>query len=274
MSKIMVLLIGLLAIPSTIVLAQDGLGLSVNGQKVVPVGQLENFVYFPGDARIDARSFFGDIRCAALPGFSGTGLGFELDQVIKDPGVEPEAKYDISGAESISYSPGSGDISITFADGADPGCTHEIPAVGTITGTDGTSDPGSFWISDFGALFDVVYEVPESGDGFTIRVTNSNQIMPLRNISVRFSAPVSDSTTDFLAALGTVSSSGTENEWIWTIPLLWPNGATEDETTLEVVTTDVTTGVSVAEIESFSRKSVLESNPRRLVTVVNTSTSR
>jgi len=269
MSRITFVLAGLLALPSGGLLAQDGLGLSINGQTVVPVGQLENFVYYPGEARIDARSFFSDIRCAQLPGFSGTGLGFELDQVIKEAGVEPEAKYDISGAESISYSPETGGITIEFAAGAAPECAHEIPAVGMID-QNGMSDPGVFWASDFGALFKVVYELPESGDGFTIRVMNNSTIMPLRNVAVRFEAPVDATFSPGLGADPVPDGSG---QWIWTIPLLWPEGAKEDQATLDVITADLGSGVTVEDISSQSRESYPDLEPV-LLTLVNTSTSR
>lgn len=270
MSRKSLPLIILFALFSSPTFGQSALGLSVNGRVVVPVGQLEKFVYHPGDARIDARSFFSDIRCAGLPDFPGAGLGFELDQVIKEEGVEPEAKYDISGAEAITFTPESGDISITFADGAAPECTHEIPAVGMIDEADGSSDPGAFWVSDFGPLFEVVYELPESGDGFRIRVKNSSKIMPLRNVSIRFSAPDGAS---FSVALGSDPILDGSGQWVWTIPLLWPEGAEEDQATLDVLTSDFGAGVAVEDISSQPRESFPSLEPV-LVTVVNTSTSR
>lgn len=261
---------------------QTKLGLSINDQKIAPVGQLESFIYKPGidsdndgvfdtPASFEVKTFFGDVRCDQLQPFDPeTSLvTLELDQVIKGEVVEPEAKYDISGVESIVYNPATGEVSITVAEGEDAGCTHEIPAIGVIY-SDGTSDPGTFWSSGFDPLFNVSYELPGLGAGFRIRVRNTSPITALREIGIHFSAPGDSS---FEPALGSVSWDEQSGTGVWSIPLLWPQGADDDESVIDVLTADVAEGVSVAEISSLSRESYPAIGPA-LITVVNTSTRR
>lgn len=281
MCKSSILFAGVILLFSSPAFGQTKLGLSINGQIVAPVGELESFVYKPGsdidnDGSIDnaifeAKTFFGDVRCDQLQRFDveTSRVALELDQVIKAAGVEPDAKYDISGADSIVYNTQTGEISITVAAGADPGCTHNVPVVGIIDGN-GMADPGTFWISGFEPLFKVSYSLPPAGEGFRITVKNASKITPFRNITVKFSAPA-DST--FATALGAVSPGVTSDQWIWSIPLLWPQGAQEDQTVLDVFTISLNQGVSVEDIQSLTRDSYPAIEPV-LVTVVNTSTQR
>lgn len=264
-----VLSMGALLFASTPVLSQGVLGLSVNGQVVVPVGQLESFIYAPGQNSISIRSFYKDIRCDQLAPFGASGFALELDQLINVAGVEPEAKYDISTAESITYHPTTGEIAILLPDVPSAGCTHEIPAVGMID-SEGNADPGAFWLSSFDPLFDISYTEPEAGEGFRIVLKNRSEITPFRDITVRFAAPAG---ATIAPQLGTVIQGLNPGEWIWSVPLLWPHGAQEDETLVDVFTASLDQGVSVQNIESLTRESYPATEPV-LVTVVNTSTSR
>lgn len=245
------------------------IGLSVNGQTVVPVGELESFVFDPAQNSISTRSFYKDIRCDRLAPFGTSGIALVLDQVIDLDGVEPEAKYDISTADSILYDPSTGEISILLPDGQGAGCTHEIPAVGMIDAA-GQADPGAFWISGFDPLFNISYTQPAAGDGFRIVLKNRSEITPFRNINVNLAAPAGST---FAPQLGTVVQGLNADEWIWSVPLLWPQGAQQDEAWLDVSTTSLDQGVSVRDIESLTRDSYPAVEPV-MVTVVNTSTSR
>jgi len=267
MSKIKFALIGLFSVSTGVVSGQSDGGLSISGTKIVSAAELEKFVYTPGENRIEALSFFGDIRCMGLPVFDESGVTFEFDRVINTPGVEPEARYDISGAV-IGFNPDSAEISIDFPDELVPDCTHAIPAVGIIS-NDGSADPGAFWISGFDSLFDVSFELPP-GEGFRVRLKNKSKITPFRNVDLRFTAP---SGSTFAESIGSVSEGQNPGEWIWSIPLLWPQGAEDDEAVLDVFTTSLSEGIDVAEIESLPRDSFPASEPL-LVTVINTSTSR
>lgn len=256
--------------------ANARLSLEIAGQKVTSDsgGEVTAFKYHPGssaqDSRVEIGTFFADIRCAGLEPFTAPAFSLELDQIIM--GAEPEAKYDLAGAESITYHPDTGVIAINYPQGSavSSDCTHKIPAVGFIEEQNGKANPGAFWISDFGPVLEVTFEVPDHIVGFRIRVRNKSPIIPQRDIKVNFTAPEG---SQFSSLESVVDNSG--GSFTWTIPLLWPvdDQSAEDEAFLDVSTADLGTGVGVGSLTSLPRSSYPEPAPV-ITTVVNTSTSR
>ncbi len=261
--------------------AQAGLSLEIAGQPATAEGEVTLFQYWPGtdpgsDPRVEIQTFFADLRCSGLAAFdpdsTSSQFALELDQIIKGDIAEPEAKYDLSGAESITYTPDTGVISVNFATLPMADCMHEIPAVGTIE-PDGSANPGAVWLDIFEPLFVVDYELPEgSGFDFQIQVNNNSPIQPLRDIQVNFSASVDEGAQWYEPSTADVQPGADPDSWVWTIPLLWPAGAMDDQAKLDI-STDPAVGVGVDAIASLTRSSYPDTAPE-LITVINTSTSR
>lgn len=223
-----VVVLGTLAFASGSVFGQSALGLSVNGQLVVPLGQLESFVYNVADSRIDATTFFGDIRCAQLDqSQSGTsGLAFNLDRLT---GNEDEASYQVFGDGSIEYDTAAGMINVLTSDGASaPGCTHFIEAVGAISAVDGEPTLGTFWAGSFESPLKLVSETLTPAviaDKLTIRftMTNTSALLVATDIQAPFAFGFSGTSFDPGQITGpdySPASAVTDNTW--EIPILWP----------------------------------------------------
>lgn len=233
-SRSIVACFALFAFASTSAGAQSALGLSVNGQTVVPRGQLKSFAYDVANARIQARSFFGDIRCN--PGDQNpaapSGLSFELDMFSAN---EPEASYRIFETGEIRYDTTVGMINVTTSSGALSGCTHFIDAVGAISPVDGEADPGAFWAGGFESPFRLESETMTPaviGDKLSIRftLTNTSELLVATGMQAPFAFTVTPFTADITGpdfntqgvASGYVPSNINITGNLWEIPILWP----------------------------------------------------
>lgn len=250
----------LLAFASTSVVAQSTLGLSVNGQTVVPRGQLKSFVYDLGGSRIQARSFFGDVRCT--PDDQGTAapssLAFELDMFSSK---EPEALYEIFEDGEVRYDIAAGMIDvITSSAPGSTSCTHFIEAVGTIATIDGEADIGTFWAGGFESPFRLEAETRPvvNGDTLTVRFTVSNvsEVLVATDILAQFAIGASGLPTGITGPEYSPSSAVVGD--VWEVPILWPGESasldvsytldgqipvgTEIETTIDAVTAFDRTG--------------------------------
>lgn len=217
--------LALLAFASTSAVAQSTLGLSVNGQTVVPRGQLKSFVYDLGGSRIQARSFFGDVRCT--PDDQGTAapssLAFELDMFSSK---EPEALYEIFEDGEVRYDIAAGMIDvITSSAPGSTSCTHFIEAVGTIATVDGEADIGTFWAGGFESPFRLEAETLSPaviGSELKVRFTVSNEspVLVATDMQAQF-VDLSSSLPDGISApVYTPSTAVVGN--VWQIPILWP----------------------------------------------------
>lgn len=224
--------LALLAFASTSAVAQSTLGLSVNGQTVVPRGQLESFVYDVANARIQARSFYGDIRCepqdqsTAAP----SHLSFELDMFTSK---EPEARYQIFETGAVNYKTADGMIDVTTSTDGLSGCTHFIDAVGAISAVGGEADPGTFWAGSFESPFRLESETLSPaliGDKLSIRftLTNTSELLVATDMQAPFAFGITPSTAEITGPDYSVQdeTSGYVPSLItgdtWEVPILWP----------------------------------------------------
>ncbi|MEX0915224.1 MAG: hypothetical protein WDZ60_04960 [Wenzhouxiangellaceae bacterium] len=204
---------------------QSALGLSVNGQLVVPVGQLESFDYNVANGRIDATSFYGDIRCAQLDqSQSGaSGLVFNLDRLTSK---EDEASYQVFGDGSIEYDTAAGMINVLTSESVSaPDCTHFIEAVGAISTVDGEPTLGTFWLGSFESPIRLESETLTPAviaDKLTIRftMTNTSAVLVATDIQAPFVSELSPATTEITGPDYSPSSAVTAD--VWEIPILWP----------------------------------------------------
>lgn len=279
MSRTSLLLIGALLLLSGLVFGQSGLGLSVNGQLIVPAGQLESFVYNPAEGRVKATTFFGDIRCTPEDQSSPGSLVFELD---KFSSLESEASYQILGSGEVTYAIADSLINVvTSSPSPSPNCVHFIPAVGTIDPATGETQPGTFWVGDFEAPFSLDAEVTSPaiiGSILTIRfkLTNVSTLLVGTDILAQFVSQLTPTTGEITGPV--YSPAGAVLGDVWQVPILWPG---------ESATLDVSYGLgsladagveirtSIDAVTSFDRTGAEPLATGGLqITVVNTSTAQ
>lgn len=223
-------LAGLVCTPT---FAQAALGLTFNGEVVVPVGQLEIFSYNPSSRSVRIETFFGDLRC--MPG-EQSGEGTPITVVIdQESDLEQElASYEIFSGGAVEYQLSNGMINVATADTAEnQGCVHAFEAVGVIL-DGGEADPGTFWSSDFSSPLQVTGTTISPaviGTTLTIEfaVDNISKLLVATDIEVDLDLPD-------LSALGitgpTFSDPDRVNaEGMWAILSLWPD---DPKATIEV----------------------------------------
>jgi len=270
---------GAILLASASASGQSGLGLSVNDQLVVPPGQLESFVYEPGDKRILAKTFFGDIRCT--PGDqSGTGnLVFELD---KFSSLEAEAVYQVFSTGSVNYDLGNRVVNVTTSEAIpSPDCVHFIPAVGMIDPATGQADPGTFWAGDFEAPFSLEAQVTDSavvGTTLTIRftLTNVSKLLVGTNIQAPFRSALTPSTSGITGPVYSTELGSMAGD-TWSVPILWPGESAAVDVSYDLSAAEVGDEIrtSIDEVTAFDRNRLDPLATGGLqIAVINTSTTQ
>lgn len=257
------------------------LGLSVNGQVIVPQGQLESFIYDVGDGRIHARTYFGDIRCAPADQ-STTSTGGLLLELDKFSSKESEAIYQVFEDGEVQYNTAIGMIDIvTSADAGSAECTHFISAVGAITAANGEADPGTFWTGGFESPFRLEAETLSdavSGGTLTIRFTLSNVsgVLVATDILTQFATdpdPLPDGVTgpQYDPAVGAVVDD------VWEVPILWPGESASMDVSYtldELLPAGTEIKTSIDAVTAFDRSGAepLASGDAQ-ISIINTSTA-
>ncbi|MDT8437995.1 MAG: hypothetical protein RQ729_03160 [Wenzhouxiangellaceae bacterium] len=250
-------------------IANAGLQLQINGDKLTGPDGLVKFEYQPGSKTLTLQSFFQDLRCEPNEQVTGS-FNLVLDQM--NP-VEGEARYQIPSDAIISYSvtpEGEKVISINSAsilkpEGETVRCEHVFPIHGLIQ-ADGTPERDTFVLGDFEQIFEVKISRPTDQVGFDVTLSNKDAFFVGRDLAVAFTATSSPQPTFHVDEQNaTITTRG------WLVPELWPG----QSVTLNIRYQDIISGtvtLSIDEVETLENR--FESLPSPFITVVNTSTSQ
>ena len=196
--------------------------LTIDGQSVVPAGQLETIEYRPGTRELVVRSVHADWRCSAdpadnTPTVRSSDFKLVFDQV--NPNTEPGAVYTIASPLN------GGSIVQNLADGV-----LEIQT-SSDTSVQLTCAPfrASFFAGDFENLFrldDTAPNIAASGSTLTVpfTITNRSPSEVATGIEVDFDSAFVPTTSEitgptFAPVVGSMSAT---DPTVWQIDILYP----------------------------------------------------
>lgn len=261
------------------------LSLRINGDLVAAPGDVDLFRFWPGQRKLEVRTFFKDIRCYVPETLPVEAASLRLDQINDGPVLEPEGAYSIPDSGSIVYRLAESEIQITTSgiqQTLDADCFHQfLSAVGTIDPGTGLPSKGAVRVNGFEDAFQLSALPAASGIGFDLKLRNISELFAGRFIQIPLDLTVSTSLTSapqpsFLPSTQVMGTT-------WTVPLLWPGESSRLEVrysglnpgdSIDVAVSDPQTGENLITAQNRNPDAPTEPYflPASLVTVVNTST--
>jgi len=214
--------------------ASAQLSLRINGDVLAAPGDVELVRFWPGERKLEIRTFFEDIRCETPDTPPVEAISLRLDQLNEGSMFEPEAAYAIPEGGSVSYRPDSDEIEIATSgiqqtEAAD--CYHQfLSAVGTIDPATGLPSKGAVRVDSFENSFQLSATPSATGVGFDLELSNVSALFAGRSVKIPLNLQVSSSLDPVPQPSFNPNQQVDDESLVWTVPLLWP-----DETaTLEI----------------------------------------
>ena len=268
-----------------VVSASAELSLRINGDVVAAPGDVELVRFWPGERKLEIRTFFKDIRCEVPEILPAEATSLRLDQLNDGLVLEPEAAYAIPDSGTIVYRPDSAEIEVTTSgirQTTNADCNHQfLAAVGMIDPATGLPSKGAVRIDGFENTFRLSVLPPASGIGFDLELRNISELFAGRGIQTPLELTVSTSLDPVPVPSFSPSTQVTNGTWI--VPLLWPGESTKLEVryegldsgdSIDMTVSDPQTGEKIITAQNRNPDAPSEPYflPATLVTVVNTST--